>query len=292
MPKLTKTAIKEDLEALGLRSGDTVFVSSDLMRVGYFNKSVDATMRDWMAIFEDILGSDGTIVVPCYSPSVIRYFQKNDFVFTRDSHSDSGSLANAYIKLAENAVRGTHPATSCIAAGHHARAIVAGHGPNSTAYQPYGKIIDLNGKNLMLGTIDEKNCPMPFHYAQEVLGHTRTHPLCGWLETAYKDVNGDSQRYIVREIGGCTRGVHKTWGYHLSRNAVTFGKVGRSLSALVDAKKSYDILLQVLETSPFLIRCDNKYCISCYGRFRYNGFGVIPFTLRKGTLFITKRFSK
>jgi aminoglycoside 3-N-acetyltransferase len=281
MPKLTKQSITDELDSLGICRGDIVFVSSDLMRVGYFSVSAEKTMRDWLSIFDELLGPEGTIVVPTYSPSVIRFFQRSEFVYTRDTHSDSGSLANAYIGSQKAPERSLHPTNSCIALGRFAQDIVTAHTHESTAYFPYGKVIENGGKNLMLGTVDEKNCPMTFHYAQEVLGHTSTHPLCGLLETNYLDQIGEKRKFIVRELGGCTRGVHKTWGYHLSKNAVRFGMVGRSLSALVDTRKSLDIFLDLLESNPSIIRCDDYYCISCYGRFRYNGIGVGSFYTRK-----------
>ncbi|WP_415890274.1 AAC(3) family N-acetyltransferase [Neptuniibacter sp. SY11_33] len=286
MGRINKATIKEQIKNLGLGCGDVVFVSSDLMRVGYYNESPQQTMQDWMDIFQDILGPDGTIVIPTYSPSVLRFIKKNEFIYTQDSISSSGSLANAYISKSDGAIRSLHPATSCIALGKYAQEVVAKHGPGASAYYPYSKVIELGGKNLMLGTVDEKNCPMPFHYAQEILGHTLTHPLSGFLETAYLNDDGEKTSYIVREIGGCTRGVHKTWGYHLANNAVSVGQVGRSLSALVDARKSYDIMLRVLKNNPGLIKCDDKYCISCYGRYRYNGVGVFPYYLRKLTKII------
>ena len=133
----------------------------------------------------------------------------------------------------------------------------------------------------MLGTVDTKNCPMPFHYAQQVLGHTRTHPLCGLLETKYEAESGGTATYIVREIGGCTRGVHNCWGYILARNGVSFGQVGKSTSALVDTGKAFEVFSKILVDTPSLIRCTNKDCISCYGRYRYNGMSVLLFYLRK-----------
>ena len=281
MKRMNKSTIKKQIEDLGLCSGDVVFVSSDLMRVGYYNSTPEQTMQDWMDIFQDVLGPDGTIVIPTYSPSVFRFIGRSEFVYTLDSISNSGSLANWYVKKSNDAIRSQHPATSCIVLGKHAQEIVGKHGPDATAYYPYSKVIELRGKNLMLGTVDEKNCPMPFHYAQEVLGHTLTHPLSGFLETAYVNRKGQKTKYVVREIGGCTRGVHKTWGYHLAKHAVTMGQVGRSLSALVDTKKSYDIMLSVLKNNSSLIRCDNKYCLSCYGRYRYNGVYVLPFYFKK-----------
>ena len=268
------------LRGLGLDEGDLVFVSSDLMKVGYFNKDRETTMRDWVEMLLDVVGSDGTIVVPSYSPAHIRFIERSDFVFTKDSESESGSLARAFLS-SEGVVRGSHPTGSCIAIGPLARDIAGEHSVEDPAYKPYGKIIDHGGKNLMLGTVDTKNCPMSFHYAQQVLGHTRTHPLCGWLQTRYRTESDDIETFIVRDIGGCTRGVHKCWGHILARNGVSFRQVGRSLSAVVDTQIAFDVLTMILKNNPKLIRCQNRNCISCYGRYRYNSVGVFSFYLRK-----------
>ena len=178
-----KQEIISQIRDLGLESGDTVFVSSDLLRVGYFNKNQETTLRDWVEIFEELLGDEGTIVVPTYSPSFLRYFQKYDFVFTPESDSNSGGLARAYIHHAPGAVRGKHPTNSCTSRGSYAELIAASDGPKFPKYNPYAKIVELGGKNLMLGTVDERNCPFTFHYVQELLGKTRRHPFSGFLET-------------------------------------------------------------------------------------------------------------
>ena len=52
-----KQAIIAQIRDLGLERGDTVFVSSDLLRVGYFNKNQETTLRDWVDIFEELLGT-------------------------------------------------------------------------------------------------------------------------------------------------------------------------------------------------------------------------------------------
>ena len=274
---LSKDKIIAQLCALGLEQGDTIFVSADLLRVGYFNKDQVTTLRDWVEIFTTLLGEDGTIVVPTYSPSFFRFFQKYDFVFTPDSDSDSGGLARAYLNHAPGAIRGRHPTNSCTSLGPKAAEIAAADGPEFPKYNPYAKVVESGGKNLMLGTVDERNCPFTFHHVQELLGHTRGHPFAGLLETAYIDASGEKRKYIMRELGGCTAGIHKSWGRHLAAEAVTFGRVGRSLSALVDARKSTEILRKMLTETPHLARCDDRSCISCYGRVRYNGFGVLSY---------------
>lgn len=281
MPRISKSQIIEQLQALGVDKGDTLFVAADLMKVGYFNCSTDQTLKDWVDIFEELLGGMGTIIVPTYSPSYFRFVQKYDFVFTTESETNSGSLAKAYLNFAPGALRGRHPTNSCTSRGLHAREIAASDGPEFPKYTPYAKVIELGGKNLMLGIVDERNCPFTYHHVQERLGHTKTHPLCGLMETTYINAAGEKKKYIVREVGGCTGGVHKAWGYHLAKEAVKIGNVGRSLSALVDARKSAEILHKIMIENPHLMKCDNRSCISCYGRFRYNGVGAVWFYARE-----------
>ena len=56
-----KQEIISQISDLGLEKGDTVFVSSDLLRVGYFNKDQKTTLCDWVEIFDELLGAEGTI---------------------------------------------------------------------------------------------------------------------------------------------------------------------------------------------------------------------------------------
>lgn len=277
MPQISKLQIIEQIHGLGIEKGDTIFVSADLMKTGYFNKNAETTFRDWVDIFDEILGGDGTIVIPTYSPAFLRYFEKYDFVFTPESESNSGSLAKAFLNYAPDLIRGKHPTNSCASRGRHAAHIASMDGPDFPKYQPYAEVVKLGGKNLMLGTIDERNCPFTYHHVQESLGHTKSHPFCGLLETTYLDEGGEKKKYIVREIGGCTRGVHKSWGHHLAKSAVNFGMVGRHLSAVVDAQSSTEVLTKVMTETPHLMQCDDTTCISCRGRFRYNGWGVVAY---------------
>ena len=49
--KLSKRDIQGQLKALGVAEGDVIFVSSDLIKVGYFNVNRAQTLRDWIDIF-------------------------------------------------------------------------------------------------------------------------------------------------------------------------------------------------------------------------------------------------
>lgn len=276
----SKKKILDQLKSLGVNEGDVIFVTSDLMKVGYFRKDRAGTLRDWIDIFQQLLGSTGTIILPSYSEVSFRFGLTSSNIYTPSSESTSGSLANAYIRLAPHAIRSPHPIYSCIGVGPLADELRK-YTARTRAYDPYGIVIENGGKNLMLGTIDEVNCPMTFHYAQQTLGHTATHPLNGFFKTSYLDETGNKRVHIMREMGGCTRGVHNLWGRHLAKKAVVFGEVGRSLSGLVDTSRSYEIFVDLLKKRPDLIRCNNKLCISCYGRYRYNGAGAVAFYPKK-----------
>ena len=115
--RYSKQKIIEQLRELGLREGDNIFVSADLMKVGYFNKKSvtnsyglainfsDNTWPEWNDIYSHIYRCLSTIS------------EKATLCFSKDSISNSGSLANAYIKYAQNSIRSPHPVYSCIGGG-------------------------------------------------------------------------------------------------------------------------------------------------------------------------------
>ncbi|MFT6193217.1 MAG: aminoglycoside N3'-acetyltransferase [Cognaticolwellia sp.] len=275
--KITKESIIESLIDLGIKKGDILFLSADLMRIGYFNKNIDTTLKDWVEILQSVVGKDGTLIIPSNTTSFSRFKKSKDIVFTPDSAPNSGSLSTAFYLYAD-VIRSTHPTNSCFGIGPKAEFILDGHDEKSLSYSIYGKIIELGGKNLMLGTVeDNRNSPMPFHFCQEVLGHTRSHPLANLQQTYFINSKNNKTLFTRKDVGGCTGGAINTFGEHIAQKAIKFGPIGKSLSALVDTKKSSVVLMNIFNERPYLIKCNNKDCLSCYGRYIYNGFGVIKF---------------
>lgn len=275
--KINKEQLVESIHNLGVKNGDVLFLSADLMRVGYFNKNIDTTMKDWVEILKKVVGEEGTLIIPANTASFYRFNKNKDIVFKPDTPPNSGSLSMAFYLYAD-VIRSSHPTNSCFGIGPSAQYILGEHNENSLAYSIYGKIIELGGKNLMLGTVeDNRNSPMPFHFCQEVLGHTLSHPSSGLLQSYFFDKNKRKKLFTRKDVGGCTRGAINTFGEHIARKAIKFGQVGKSVSALVDTQKSNTLLMKIFNDRPSLIRCNDKNCISCYGRFVYNGLGVVNF---------------
>lgn len=279
--KLSKDSILADINSLGVSSDDVIFISADLLKVGYFNRTTEQTYRDWVEIFRSLIGSTGTLVIPAYSPTFSRFRKRRDMVFNVHAEPSAGALSLAIHRFGK-ATRSLHPTNSCFAIGPMADYILRGHDHTASSYLPYQRVLELKGKNLMLGTLDKGNAPMAFHLVQEQLGHTRSHPSNGLRQTYFEDPQtAQIKLFTRRDVGGCTRGLYNLIGQHLIGQAMKIGTVGRGLSACVDIEKSARLIEQVLQNNSNLIQCDHKDCVSCYGRFVYNGFGVFEYWPKK-----------
>jgi hypothetical protein len=116
------------------------------------------------------------------------------------------------------------------------------------------------------------NAPLGLHYAQELLGITKTEPSVGMFQTYYLDSLGQSQLFTKWDVGGCSRGGYKMLGHLLVENAMTLGHVGNAQTALIDAQKSTSIAQIALSADCRSFVCDDSGCLSCRGRWRVSGF--------------------
>lgn len=256
--------------ALGVRQGDILFVTADLMQVGLFFKSRSETKCAWVDLLTKAVGEQGTIIVAAYTPVFFRFKKNARVVFTSQAASTAGALSNALIGD-ERSVRSRHPTNSCVAIGRDAEEIMRGHNQNSPAYSVLGEVVRRGGRHLMLGTLDRKNAPMSLHYAQELLGITKTEPTVGMFQSYYLDESGQQQLFTSWDVGGCSRGGYKMFGHLIVDDAISIGRVGQSQAALIDAKKSTSIAYNALAADRSAFICDNLSCVSCRGRWTVSG---------------------
>jgi aminoglycoside 3-N-acetyltransferase len=275
--------ISEQLEKLGVRHGDVLFITADLLRIGLFLKSRSETMRAWIDLLTGVVGPNGTIVAAAYTPLFFRFRKDPNIVFIRDSPTTAGALPNALL-VDPRAVRSKHPSNSCVAIGREADAILKAHDQNSLSYSVLGELAARKGKHLMLGTLDRKNAPLGLHYAQETLGITKREPAVGMFQTYYLDDSGQKKLYTKWDVGGCSRGGYKMFGHLLVNDAMATGVVGNAPSALIDAEKSIAIARSALALDRRAFICDDKWCLSCRGRWSVSGLATPSFYFRKYAL--------
>ena len=274
--RISRDKLASEISSLGISKGDILFVASDLLQIGFFDKTAKRTTDFYLDLLHDLVGESGSLVFPSYSDSDFRYASTKKSFYHLESPTNSGSLPKALLQSNRPFKRGTHPTASVLVYGSYQEDILNSNTHQSRKYEVLSTLLRLKAKSLMLGIVDNKNSPYTFHAVQQDLGHTLTHPFANLFSTQYA-LNGTLKTHIVREIGGCTAGFHKAWGHLFEMNAASISRTGNAFSALVDGNSSYQIIRTIFKRDPGFFRCEDHSCVSCYGRYIYNGFGVVPF---------------
>ncbi len=276
----TVDSVLDELVGLGVRQGDVLFVTADLMQVGLLFKSRSETMRTWVDLLLQAVGTQGTVIVAAYTPVFFRFKKDARVIFTSHAISTAGALSNAMLRDPRS-VRSRHPTNSCVAIGHEAEEILREHDQHSLSYSVLGQVVNRGGKHLMLGTVDRMNAPLGLHYAQELLGVTKTEPTVGLFQTYYQDASGQRRLFTKWDVGGCSRGGYKMLGHLLVEDALTLGQVGNAKTALIDAQKSTVIAKAALMADRRAFVCDDPWCTSCRGRWSVSGLATPVFYMKK-----------
>jgi aminoglycoside 3-N-acetyltransferase len=167
----TAASLGADLRALGLSAGDTVLVHSSARSLGFVAGGAQAVVQALL----DVLGTDGTLVVPAHTPDnsdpagwsnppvpeawwpAIRE-QAPGFDRARTPSRWIGVIAET-VRTWPGAVRSDHPQVSFAALGQRAAEVTDGHQLDDALGErsPLGAIYRLDGKVLLLGCDHDSN---------------------------------------------------------------------------------------------------------------------------------------
>jgi len=242
---MDKKAFIEDLKRLGVQEGIDLLVHSSLRRTGQIEGGADAVIDGLL----EALGADGTLLLPTISGCVT----PQQPVFHVDATPSSvGALTNVF-RLRTGVLRSLHPVHSAAALGPKAGYYAEGHLAANTPWSPetpWGKLMRNNGWVLFLGV--NLNCNTCFHALEieaRVPGiHTR-----------------ESDTLFVIDHDG--RLHHKQHHWHsrsaqffidmehilAASSALTYGRVGKGISRLVDAAAMREVVLTMLMEDPDIL---------------------------------------
>lgn len=141
-PLVTRDTLAGDLRTLGVRPGETLLVHSSLSSLGWVNGGPVTVVKGLL----DVLGPDGTLVVPTQSgdlsdpalwsrppvpeewwPTIRATMPDYD---PRVTPSRGVGVIPETVRTWPGALRSAHPETSFAALGPRAAAIVDGHAPD------------------------------------------------------------------------------------------------------------------------------------------------------------------
>ena len=292
--RLDKSSILQDLRALGISVDDNVFLTIDIGKVGFWNGSRTETLQAWVDILKELVGDRGSIVLAAYTSGVsMLNMSKTLPVFNRYSKPNSGALP-AFIVKDSRAHRSYHPTNSVVGYGNALKEIFLNHNHKSGSYSVMGELARLpKSKHLMIGTLDKRNSPQSMHYAQEVLGITRKHPLSGLYGIAFIHESGIQRMFRRMDVGGCSSGGYKLFAELVLKNNLKLGVVGETHAAVMNAQISNDIAYNILKKNPASFICDDVKCFECRGHLgNFNYMDLLFFYSRNIIFIFIKAISK
>ena len=248
-PPLDRAGVARRLEELGLAAGETVFVHSSLSSMGYVEGGADAVVD----AFLDVLGPEGTLVVPAFTPRHRRSYSVFD---PANDHSEVGRITET-VRTRPGAYRSRNMRESMAALGPAAREMMRVHRAAAWgADGPFWKLYELDARIMLLG--------VPYYRS------TFWHLIEQWTQPAYGRWHGFTAR--IREADG-TEGplgflgfgpgptlrqgmtdFNKLGARLEARGLVSIGAVGNAMARLFRARDAFDYGLIEFRADPLLFR--------------------------------------
>jgi aminoglycoside N3'-acetyltransferase len=264
-----RNKIKSQLFKLGVSEGDTLLIRADLGAIGKLSRD----RLDYVNVILDAVGDSGTLVSLAFTGgSFIKKNIKN--IFDGSNKANTGAFANIMLSHPK-ALRSQHPTNSYVAIGKYAEYVLDGHDERSGAYDPIRKIIELNGKMILIGCVESSPGFTTAHLAEVDLGlHKRiifpTLNIC-----YYRADNGDVKLFKRKDLGGCSFTFYKLYGHYVRKELLHQGYIGKAYSVLIEAQKAYEIDRNVLTRDPKFNICDTPSCFLCRAR-RWDNLKDMP----------------
>ncbi|MGI9204731.1 MAG: aminoglycoside N(3)-acetyltransferase, partial [Woeseiaceae bacterium] len=240
-------SLVQDLSHLGVRPGMTVMVHSSLGKIGWTVGGPISVIR----AFLDVLGPDGTLVMPAETPYIADPSSWNDSRVKEEWHdtirehlpvfdpattpTTMGAIPNAF-RTYPGTKRSNHPLVSVCANGRFAEEITAEH---SLAFcegrgTPFEKLYDLDGQTLLIG-VGFNRCTS-LHYAESLVQRRRT------TIHRYPLMVEDQRVWVENEDMANDDGVHfpEVGEQFSADNRFPSGNVGDAHSMLFSTRKLVD----------------------------------------------------
>jgi aminoglycoside N3'-acetyltransferase len=252
--------LKNDFEKMGIKNGDTLLVRADLGSIG---KLKTKYREDYINFMIKAVGEEGTIVGLSFTSGF--FINRNkDNVFDGKNKSYTGAFANTMLKHPLS-LRSSHPTNSYVAIGKNAKYILEDHNHNSGAYEPIRKIMELNGKMILIGCVNTSPGFTTTHLAEVDLGlHKRI--IFPTLNGAYYKDAESIEVFRRKDIGGCSSTFYKFYGFYIKNELLIQGYIGNAYSIIINARKAYNLETNILKNNPKITLCSQSNCMLCRAR--------------------------
>lgn len=255
----SRSAIVQDLKALGVCPGDHLGLGVSLKSVGRLAQGPD-TLID--ALLEAV-GDAGTLMIPTYTSmeSVwkLRLGLRRTTVFAPGTTpAYTGAVAEA-MRARPQAVRSRHPTNSVTAIGARADFLTRCHDERASAYSPYSRLAEIGGKMLCIG-IGDRMVGMR-HEAQSLAGLLDAVPIR--RGAFYRTRDGSVRLFIRRDVGGCVETLPDLVKELRRQGLIQDGRVGLAKVTLCEARPALQGMADMLREDPTRNLCKKMSCLWC-----------------------------
>jgi aminoglycoside 3-N-acetyltransferase len=256
--EISEQRLVDDLQAIGITSGDHVALGISFRSLGRVVGGADTFVN---ALLKAV-GPSGTIMVNTFTEqfSISRIKAGGvDYVFDHRSTPCNTGLISETVRKRHDALRSQHPVTSIAAIGRLAPYLTEGHGPDASAYSPFTRLAECNGKYLAIG-IGNRLVGLR-HEAQYNAGLLDLVPKKQGVN--YRSHDGSIKFFVNKNPPGCVRTLGRLADHLKQAGVVNEGKIGEAASLLVPAGDALSIMTNILKETPTLNLCDELSCLWC-----------------------------
>lgn len=270
MQVLTTDDIRSALAVAGLGRDDTVFVYADLRTPGMVagGRDRDAFCEAYLSAILDVLGPEGTLVVPTYTTQVARF----DIDFELESTPTPMGLFPEYVRTRPGAVRSVHPLLSLTAYGAGAARVCSDNGASAYGVDsPFARLLEGGAKVMSIGLDRYYSVGVAHHLEAACMLPYCYNKLLKWRPI----VAGQRQERPYFATVRYPEFMSVPYNFHRLAEAVdaaggigTAG-LGGSQICLSDYRGSFDLGARLLRDDPYLFLSEPPPFV--YGKVPFDG---------------------
>ncbi len=248
VPQLTRDGVVRALKRLGLEAGQIVFVHSSLSSIGYVEGGADAVVDGLL----DVLGSEGTLAVPAFTP---RHRYNSPVFDPANDYSEVGKITET-LRTRPGAFRSRNMRESMAALGPAAKEMMRVHRAAAWgADGPFWKLYELDARIMLIG--------VPYFRS------TFWHLIEQWVQPAYgrwndlvgriREADGTEGPLRFRGFGpnsasgGRQPDFNKLGARLEARGLVSAGALGNAMVRLFRARDAFDVGVAEFRNDPLLL---------------------------------------
>ncbi len=241
---------KKDLSALGVNKGDSVMIHCSYKSLG-----VKISPDDFYNSIMEVLGEDGTLIMPAFSYDSVNY---ENPVFDRETTPSCVGFLPEYFRTKVKGVkRSLHASHSCCVLGKNADYLIKDHEKDLTPVgknSPITKLPETDGKILILGSHPDHNTAL--HGVEEkggapyVLNHEK--PIEYILKDGETEIHQTALRhYFNRGTYRYAQEYARILNLLQENKDYTIGKVLNADCYLFDAKALWEKGVAKIKEDPY-----------------------------------------